>query len=301
MSYILITGSEGLIGKNLCSVLERLGEPIKRFDIKFPQNHNDFGDVLNLNCLQQRLKDCIGIVHLAAVSRVVWGEENPQHCWQTNVIGTKNVITAAKNSYLKPWIVYASSREVYGQQQNLPVEIDAKLLPMNTYAKSKVVAEEEILEARKSHLLTAVVRYSSVYGNIDDYETRVIPAFCRQAILGKQLRVDGFNNTLDFTHVNDVVDGTVKIVGKLGRGNVLPPLHLTTGIPTTLEKLAKFVCSLTGRNSEYIEAPSRSYDVAKFWGETARTAKLLDWKAKVSVEDGIGNFICQLKSLLEKK
>jgi len=207
MFYILVTGSEGLIGKKLCLSLEKLGKLVQRFDIKFPKKHKDFGDVLDINCLHARLKNCIGIVHLAAVSRVVWGEKDPDNCWLTNVIGTQNIIRAAQDSPLKPWIVYASSREVYGAQQNLPVEIDAQYAPMNIYARSKVAAEKEILQARKLQLRTAIIRYSSVYGSVSDHKDRVVPAFCRAAVDGVPLRIDGLDNTLDFTHVDDAVKG----------------------------------------------------------------------------------------------
>ena len=300
MSYILVTGSEGLIGKQLCLTLKKLGRSVQHFDIKFPKDHNDFGDILDLDCLHTKLKECIGIVHLAAISRVVWGENDPDHCWQTNVIGTQNIIQAAKNSPLKPWILYASSREVYGEQKNLPVEIDAEYIPVNIYAHSKVVAEKEILQARELGLRTAVVRYSSVYGSIHDHEDRVVPAFCRAAILGAPLKIEGLDNTLDFTHVADSVKGTIAIIDALERGeHALPPMHLTTGVPTTLGALAKLACKSAGRELNIVEAPSRSYDVARFWGNTTKTTQILGWQAEIPIETGVYNLAQQFKSLLK--
>ena len=298
MSYILVTGSEGLIGKQICLALEKAGRNVQRFDIKFPKNHKDYGNILDANCLQIRIKDCIGIVHLAAISRVVWGERNPTLCWQTNVVGTKNILHAAQGSMLKPWIVYASSREIYGQQQKLPVEIDAKYSPMNIYACSKVAAEKEVLQARLYQLRTAIVRYSSVYGSIYDHDDRVIPAFCRAAIAGNALRVDGISNTLDFTHVSDTVKGTLAIIKKLeDGGNDLPPLHLTTGIPTTLGVLAQLACEVAGRKLDRIEAPNHLYDVARFWGSTTKTTAILRWRAEVPLASGISNLIQHFKLL----
>lgn len=97
MSYILVTGSEGLIGTQLSLSLEKMGMAVQHFDIKFPKKHKDYGGVLDLDCLHEKLKNCTGIVHLAAVSRVVWGEKDPEGCWQTNVIGTQNVRLCRKN------------------------------------------------------------------------------------------------------------------------------------------------------------------------------------------------------------
>jgi UDP-glucose 4-epimerase len=299
MSYILITGSKGLIGNRLCLALEKSGIAVERFDIKFPKDHHDFGDILDADRLKSKIKKCIGVIHLAAVSRVVWGEKDPEHCWQTNVIGTQNIIRAVQDSPLKPWILYASSREVYGQQQNLPVEIDAEYIPMNIYARSKVAAEKEILQARKSQLLTAVVRYSSVYGSVYDHRDRVVPAFCRAAALGSPLRIDGLDNILDFTHVDDVVRGTIAIVDALEAGeSKLPPVHLTTGVPTTLDALARLACKSAKRELSLVEAPGRSYDVSKFYGNTTKTNQILDWCAEIPLEEGVYNLTQQFKSLL---
>lgn len=300
MSYILVTGSEGLIGKELVLSLEKLGKSVQRFDIKFSKEHNNYGDILDVNCLQTKLKKCVGIVHLAAISRVVWGEKDPEHCWQTNVIGTRNIIQAAQNSPLKPWIVYASSREVYGKQKKLPVEIDAEYVPMNIYARSKVAAEKEVLQARRSRLRVAIVRYSNVYGGVADHEDRVVPAFCRAAVLGIPLQIEGLDNTLDFTHVDDSVKGTIKIINAIERGeHALPPIHLTTGVPTTLSALAKLACKAAERELNFVEVPSRSYDVSKFWGNTAKTAQILGWNAKIPIEVGVYNLIQQFKALLK--
>jgi nucleoside-diphosphate-sugar epimerase len=228
----------------------------------------------------------------------VWGEKDPEHCWQTNVVGTENIVKAAKVSPLKPWILYASSREIYGQKKDLPVKIDAEYEPLNIYARSKVAAEKEILQARKPGLCTAIIRYSSVYGSVDDHETRVVPAFCRAATNGDHLRIDGLDNTLDFTHVDDVVKGTIAVINKLeGGDNALPPLHLTTGVPTTLLQLAKLASDAAGRELNFIKASSRSYDVAKFYGDTAKTTQLLGWKAKIPVKQGVYDLVQLFKSI----
>lgn len=302
MSCILVTGSEGLIGKSLCSFLKSIGRDVRHCDIIFSEGHSDFADILNLENIEKKIKDCIGIVHLAAVSRVVWGEKNPKLCWSTNVDGTKNIINSAKNSPLKPWIIYASSREIYGQQEKFPVEIDTPYAPLNIYARSKVAAEKEILNARKFGLNTAVVRYSSVYGSTHDHVDRVVPAFCRSAVFGEQVRIDGLKNILDFTHINDVVDGTLKLIDLLESGeNDLPPLHLTTGVPTTLKELAELAYESSENELSFIETPSRSYDVSRFWGSTTKAFELLNWKAKISVRDGVYGLVKEYKNIFQDK
>ena len=171
---------------------------------------------------------------------------------------------------------------------------------MNIYARSKVAAEKEVLQARKSQLRTAVVRYSSVYGSVHDHKDRVVPAFCRAAVDGIPLRIDGLDNTLDFTHVDDTVKGTIAIIKMLEKGKTdLPPMHLTTGIPTTLGALAQLACKSAGRKLNILETPSRLYDVARFWGNTTKTNHILDWRAEIPLEIGVHNLVQQFKSLLK--
>jgi len=96
VSTILITGSEGLIGKPLGEALKAQGFKVRGIDIVAPEGSDDFGDILDYPALADAAKDCDGIVHLAAISRVVWGQERPELCWNTNVIGTTNVVQAAR-------------------------------------------------------------------------------------------------------------------------------------------------------------------------------------------------------------
>ncbi len=300
MGHILVTGSEGLIGTALVESLENSGKFAVRFDIKFNQDNPNYGNILNLDNLMAKVKDCVGIVHLAGVSRVVWGEQEPDLCWQTNVIGTQNVIECAKQSSLKPWIVYASSREVYGQQTVFPVEIDAELAPMNIYARSKQAAEKLVLEARNFRLNTAVIRYSSVYGSVYDHSDRVVPAFCRAAVLGEDLKIEGITNTLDFTHVDDAVRGTLSVISLLNNNIQPPPIHLTTGVPTTLGELAHLACNMVGREVDFVEGRNRLYDVSRFWGSTSKTSQLLNWQPKIGLAEGIKNLVTQFKHFLRK-
>ncbi len=138
---ILITGSKGLIGTALKYTLRSLGFEILGVDNQFDHDHPEYGDILSTSCLFSAAKNVEGIVHLAAISRVIFAEKNPDLCWKTNVEGTKNVLDAAISSTKKPWILYASSREVYGQQKKLPVAECAPLNSVNIYGESKIEAE----------------------------------------------------------------------------------------------------------------------------------------------------------------
>jgi UDP-glucose 4-epimerase len=291
MPTILITGSQGLIGKTLIKYLKNTPYQVKQLDINLPVNHPHYGDINHPESIHQQLADCIGIIHLAAISRVIWGEQQPELCWQTNVLGTSYLLAAAYKATAKPWFIYASSREVYGQQQQFPVVESASLQPLNAYARSKVAAEELVNQYQTQGLKTAILRFSSVYGRIDDHADRVVPAFCRAAAYGKTLNIEGLDNTFDFTHVTDVVDGIVKTILQLQQGQSLPAIHLTSGQPTTLYELAKLACNISNTSAKLIEAPPRSFDVAKFYGSPLLAQEKLGWKPKIAIETGITQLI----------
>ena len=292
MKTILVTGGKGLIGGELIKKFSSSELRFKAFDIAFPESSDEYGNILDVARLNQAAEECDGIVHLAAISRVVWGQNQPQLCWDTNVIGTTNVVRAAFKSPKKPWVLYSGSREVYGQQDNLPVKETARFQPMNHYARSKTAAEYVIEVARDSGLGTGIVRYSNVYGTTTDHFDRVIPAFCRAAATGENLNVEGSKNTFDFAHLDDTVDGTMIFIEKLLSGvKDLPSIHLTTGVPTTLAQAAALAVKAGNNRSKVNEATPRNFDVAGFYGDPSRAKDLLNWQANITIEDGIKDLV----------
>ena len=287
---VLVTGSRGLVGRRLCALLINGGFSVKELDLR---GHGEsHGDVTRLADIEAAIQGCVGVVHLAAVSRVVWGQRDPDLCWRTNVAGLQNLVQAALAQSSKPWILFSSSREVYGQAPSLPVAETTALNPLNVYARSKAEGERIVLEARSQGLQTAVVRLSNVYGCTKDHTDRVIPAFSMAAIERLPLRVEGSDHTFDFTHVNDVVRGIGALIGLLESGaKSLSPVHLVSGHPTSLGELAAICCQLVKSDAAVTEVAPRSYDVARFYGNPARARELLSWAPEISLEAGLTRLI----------
>ncbi len=293
MKKILITGDKGLVGRHLSPILRDLGYEIHPFDIK-----DDSGDILNKEAVMKAVQSCDGIIHLAAVSRVVWAEKNPDLCWETNVLSSKWLIQAAMSCEKRPWIIAASSREVYGQAKKLPVSEDTPLEPLNIYGKSKVEMEKAIVEAQKLGLKAAIIRLSNVYGCHFDHNDRVIPAFCRAAVSGTSLRVDGENTLFDFTHISDVAAGIVKLVQRLEISEEsLPPIHFVSGQGTSLHKAAQIVVNAANSTAEITFSSPRSYDVSKFCGNPLRAKELLGWEPNISLFDGVSDLVNKIKNI----
>lgn len=297
---IVITGSKGLIGSALTCSLKSYGMNVSGVDIAWERGHPEQGDILDQSLMLDLAQRYDGIVHLAAVSRVVMGEKDPGLCWITNVEGTRRIIEAALKSKRKPWLLYASSREVYGQKSHFPVHESALLEPVNMYGRSKAAAEKDVLEARKRGLRAAVIRYSNVYGSIMDHSNRVIPAFCRAAAEGSAMYVEGKDNLFDFTHLDDTIAGTLSLISLLISGeSELPPIHLTTGVPTSLQQAAEIALKIGESGTKIIKAPSRTFDVSKFYGDTSLAEKILGWRSSISIEEGMNRlFQAYKKSLI---
>lgn len=284
-----VTGSEGLIGRTLCQQLEAEGAAVERLDYRIPEGAPGSGDIRNREDVRA-LMECDVIVHLAAVSRVAWGERDPALCRSVNVLGTRNLIEEASASSRRPAVLFASSREVYGEPEQLPVSEDAPLRPMNEYGRSKAEGESIVLGGRARGLRTGFLRLANVYGTLDDHPDRVVPAFARAAVHGGPLRVDGTGHTFDFTHVADVARGFLLAIDALLDGN-LPPIQLASGRGTTLGELAALAKAVALRPVVVTEAPSRNYDVSKFVGDPRRAESLLGFRCERTLEDGFTSLV----------
>ncbi len=293
MRKIMITGAAGLVGTALVARLHASGYALATLDRSRPWNDCGFGDIVDAHQVAERVRGCSGIVHLAAVSRVAWGERDPERCWATNVEGTRNVLrAAAAAASTRPWVLFASSREVYGDPSSLPVAESAPLAPVNVYGRSKLEGEKLVMQFKEAGLRAAIVRLANVYGTTADHPDRVVPAFCRAAAAGSELRVAGGERLFDFTQIDDVVEGLMALVAKLEAGEGgLPPVHLVTGRGTTLLALARLAIEAGGGRAPLREMSPQSYDVTRFVGDPQRARELLGWEARIPVAEGVERLV----------
>lgn len=287
---ILVTGSSGLVGAALVPALRNKGIEVIGLDMRADCAAR--GDVRDVARVFREVARVDGVVHLAAVSRVVWGERDPALCRATNLGGLHNVLDAAARSARAPWVIFASSREVYGQPDSLPVNEDAPLRPMNVYGNVKAEGEHLVTQAQHAGQRACIIRLSNVFGSTSDHADRVVPSFARAAATGADLRVDGLDHTFDFTHIDDVVRGILALIELLGTGDRLPvPIQFVSGKPTTLGELAKLAIRLGGSGSSIRVAEPRNFDVARFYGNPSRAKALLGWQAQVKLGCGLARLV----------
>lgn len=292
MSRILVTGSEGLIGTALCKKLEKK-YAIIRFDLKLGNN------VLNKKQVVKALQNCDGVIHLAGESRVPMGYKKPFETIKSNILGTANILECIRQTNSNVWCIYASSREVYGEQKKRMSEADP-LNPINIYASTKLSSEILMRNFERNYgIRTYVIRFSNVYGGLNDHPDRVIPKFLRQAAKGDSITVDGGNQTFDFVHIDDVTDGVLKLVNKIIQRKIKERTYLfVTGKGNSINNLAKMIIKITKSNSDIKKTKPRNYDVNYFVGNPAGTKKNLDWKTKIPLERGLRKYWTEFRKTL---
>lgn len=282
---VLVTGSVGLIGRELVALMRRAAIEVVEYDIVLGQ------DICDPVQLAGAIKDCDGIIHLAAVSRVAWGEADPQLCHRVNVVGTETLLAVALAKPNPPWVVFASSREVYGDPEVVPVIETAAVNPVNHYGRSKAEGEALFLKARDRGLRCAIVRLSNVYGTVHDHPDRAVPSLIWRAMSGLDIHLTGVGAYFDFVHVDDTARGLLMAAQKLAAGAALvSTVHLATGVATSLGQLTEKAIAVTGSASRIEILPARSFDVKGFCGDPACAAKVLDWVAEIDLDRGLRQF-----------
>jgi UDP-glucose 4-epimerase len=228
------------------------------------------GDVRDYQALRRAMRGVRIVYHLAAQATVMGAARDIDYTFTTNVGGTYNVLKAAADEGVRR-VIFASSREVYGEPLMLPVDEGHPLMSINSYGASKV-AGEALCRAfsRESPLETTVLRIANAFGPRDI--GRVIPYWIEQARAGHDLVVYGGDQILDFIWVSDVVEALLLAAAS---EVPLPPINVASGTGTRILELARRICSLVGRTTETKVVPRRSIEVTRFIGNPERMRQLL--------------------------
>lgn len=227
------------------------------------------GDIRKIADVRAAIAGCQLVYHLAAQSNVIGAVNDPEYSCATNVLGTLNVLIAARDAGV-PKVVFTSSREVYGEVDRLPVPESAFLHPKNLYGASKAAAEMYCRAFADDVLEVAVLRLANVYGPRD--RDRVIPIFASQAMEGEPLTLYGGDQVLDFVWIETVVE----LLLRIGFGEEVPfVLNVGSGVGTTVKELARRILELVPSGSHCICLPPRSLEVTKFISDVTLAKRYL--------------------------
>ena len=270
-------------------------------DMKFNSNtrlldcEKTRGDIKDYQTVQKVVDGKDIIVHLAAVSRVVWGQQDPYNCWLTNLVGTVNVLEACRKSESRPVLLEASSREVYGEPLYLPVNESHPKRPKSVYGLTKLGAERACLSYSDTSGLDravnhAIMRFSNVYGSERDLPERVIPKFMNQALRGEDITLYGGEQILDFTFIDDTISGIMKLASASLEGDdsiFREDFHFVTGRGLSVSALATMIVDIVGSRSKIICGTANSFEVRKFVGDPTKARTVLGFEPKIRLEEGL--------------
>jgi len=277
----LITGGAGFIGSHLTDhlIAERGADVVVLDNLKRGRLENltacrdrvQFveGDIRGDALVTRLVKGIDVVYHLAAQSTVMGAEQEPEYALTTNVLGTFNILRAAQAAGVKR-VVVASSREVYGEPDTVPVAEGAPLKAANVYGLSKVAAEMccRLFQARG--LSVAILRLANVYGPRD--MGRVIPSFIQRALAGQPLLLYGGDQLVDFVWIATVVDSLIRAARI---ENPDGPVNVGSGAGTRLVDLARRIAAETEADGEIQVLPPRPVEVRRFVADTRRMIRVL--------------------------
>lgn len=292
---ILVTGSSGTIGTRLCEKLLESGHEVIGADwepCKWNQVVEDLRIDIDLRHKEEFDKlptDVDLIIHLAANARVYELVENPDRAMD-NFIDTFNILEHARKNGIKR-MMFASSRETYGNI-HLPEgekysEDKAHFMTCESPYTASKIGGEALFEAYKRcyDIDTIIFRFSNVYGMYDD-SIRVVPLFYRQAKANEPMKVFGKDKCLDFTYIDDCVDGIVKATENFESAKN-DTYNLAFGEGTTIMTLAERVVEILGSSSAIEATSSRTGEVTHYIADISKAKKAFGYDPKTSFEEGI--------------
>ena len=294
MNFI-VTGGTGFIGSHLVLRLISKGYNvtiIDNFSRGSISNLNGMHkkvcikkiDICDWNALNDVLQDADGIFHQAALGSVPESWKDPDKYQMVNVGGTENVFRIASNHHIK--VVYASSSGIYGNVQKIPITENSEGRPINPYGKTKLDCENMAEKYVKKGTRIIGLRYFNVFGaRQNPAYAGVITCFLNRLNAGKPPIIFGDgSNTRDFIFVDDVVEANLTAM----TGNVTKGFfNIGGGKPTSLTDLAHMMIKLSGKHVKPLHENSRQGDIKSSIADISKSAKILGWKPKTSLENGL--------------
>lgn len=305
--HVLVTGSSGQIGTNLALHLQAAGHEVTGLDVRpntwsdvVPTLIADLREPLDRECQSlngMALPDVDAVVHLAAHAKVHQLVRQPRRALE-NTTMTFNVLELCRRRRIP--IVFSSSREVYGDVhrfEEYPEETADFAYTESTYSASKIAGEAFVYSyARCYGLPYLVFRFSNVYGRYDNdlhRMVRVIPLFTHALLRGDPVTVfGGSDKTLDFTYVDDCVDGVARGLDALVSGEVSnETINLAYGQGNTLVRVVELIARELEVTPDVTIKPSLLGEVTHYVADLAKARALLGFEPRVALDDGIGRAV----------
>jgi NAD dependent epimerase/dehydratase len=305
MPKVLVTGAGGFIGSHLTEELVKQGEDVRTFVRYNSRDERGLleeipkeirkqievipGDLKDPDGVKKAVKGCSKIFHLGALIAIPYSYVHPFDFVQTNVIGTANLLNACLEESPLEKIIHASTSEVYGTAQYIPINEKHPLQAQSPYAASKIAADKLVESYYLSFdLPVTTIRPFNTFGPRQSLRA-IIPTILSQALSGKKIYLGNIKPRRDFLFVKDTVRGFIELE-KCNEG-VGKVVNIGTGMDISIEELVEQVLRLMGKQGE-IEVEDRRIrpkqsEVMQLLSDTRLAQSLFSWAPRFSLEEGL--------------
>jgi nucleoside-diphosphate-sugar epimerase len=295
---ILITGGAGFIGSNIVKRLLELGhDPVVYDNLSsgyrenlVPQVPFFKEDVRNVDKLIEASTESQVILHLAASVGNKRSIDHPQNDSEINVLGTINVLEAARVNKIQR-VVFSSSAGIFGELKTLPIQEDHPQNPDSPYGTSKLAAEKMCLVYNRLYGMHNIsLRYFNVYGPHQHYDAygNVIPIFANRLLRHEPIMIYGDGEqTRDFVNVRDVADANIKAAFFLDKEGVF---NIGSATQISINQLAQLLKKVAGVEAVIQYGPPRPGDVRNSLADISAARKSLGFQPKVDFYTGLKEY-----------
>jgi UDP-N-acetylglucosamine/UDP-N-acetyl-alpha-D-glucosaminouronate 4-epimerase len=296
----LVTGGGGFIGSHLAERLCREGHEVRILDNFSTGRRENLsrllsnvevieGDIQSYERVHNAVKGCDLVFHQAALPSVPRSIQDPLTSNASNVVGTLNVLLAARDAEVRR-VVYASSSSVYGANRVLPKREDLAVLPISPYATAKLAGEGYCRSFTEVYgIETVSLRYFNVFGPRQDPRSQyaaVIPNFITAFLEGRAPVVYGDGEqSRDFTYVGNVVEAN--LLAAAAEDVSGDAYNVACGERVTLNRLLEELTELVGREVEARYDPPRPGDVRDSLADLSRAERDLGYRPAIGLREGL--------------
>jgi UDP-glucose 4-epimerase len=299
-NQVLVTGGAGFIGSHLVEALLTKNYQVRVLDNliygrrEWVSKNAEFieGDITDLQTCHNAMKNISGVFHCAAMSRSAPSLDNIDACTRVNILGTQNMLIAARDAGVKK-IIYSGSSTYYGNQPPPHQEYETPADLFNFYALSKQTGEEYCLMFDKLFDLPCVIlRYFNVYGPRQPESgayALVLGTFLKRWSRGEVLHIHGDGSQRrDFIHVHDVVSANILAFEKEIRHKIF---NIGSGTNISIKELADMI------SSNQLYQSRRAVDADITLADIKRAQELLGWHPALSIEKGVTDLMRDMSDL----
>ena len=304
---MLITGGSGFIGSHLCDKYTREGHSVFCLDnfmsgnlmnIRHLLNCRNFklikGDIRDFNLLEKIMRDVDVVFHLAAQVHVDRSYIEPQLTYEVNVIGTQNILEVAR-IYDANKVIYASTSEVYGSAQYVPIDEQHPLNAPHPYGASKIAADRMCHAYIQTYGMNIpIIRLFNTFGprQRDIGYGGVISIFTRRVLsnMSPIIYGDGLQ-TRDYTYIEDAVRAYDLVLNH--NEPITEPINFGSGREVSILDLTNKIIELCGQkgSTKPTHVEPRIGEVERFIADASKAQKLLGWEPKYNFEKGLKEFV----------